>query len=315
MKLSKIIFVLFILIIIFEFILVFHESIQNEKQYRNIHCFYKDFLFLCSDIEKEILRKDNQKWKISTNTFGERITKNTLKTKEHHQEIWFIGDSISLGYLVNDEQSAPYLLDLKQKIPVRNLGVDSIGTIGILERLKKGLKDHPDITIEHLVWIYNTSDFTDDIIYNKKKWYHKLSFKIHYTISKYSNIYNLFLLLKKQQQNELPETQEISDEILNQTHITYQNIKLLKEYIQNESRIKNFIIILYPGMRHNKLPDIDSPIINSLEKFLKENNINYYKIFKEFEIANQPYLIFDGHPSEEGYEIFTKILIDHLKLL
>ncbi len=315
MKLNKIIFIVLFLYLGIEFLLSFHLEIKNEKLYRNIHCFYKNFLFLCPNKEVQILRKDKKFWKVSTNTFGERITRNTLKDQEYNKEIWFIGDSISFGYLVNDEESVPYLMGLKQTLPVRNLGVDSIGTIGILERLKKGIEDHPDLTIEHLIWIYNTSDFTDDVIYHKKKWFHHIGFKIHYTISKYSNIYNLFLLLKKQGQNALPEPQEITEDIWNHTHITFENIKLLTNYIKNEPKIKNFLIVLYPGMKQNKKPDVDSPILISLEKFFKKHNINFYKISKEFEEAKSPYIEYDGHPSEEGYKIITSILIDYLKLL
>jgi lysophospholipase L1-like esterase len=61
-----------------------------------------------------------------------------------------------------------------------------------------------------------------------------------------------------------------------------------------------------------KKPDIDSPITLSLLKFFQEQEIPHRDVFQEFLKANQPYFTFDGHPSEEGYKIFTEVLIDQI---
>ncbi|GIX40892.1 MAG: hypothetical protein KatS3mg129_0625 [Leptospiraceae bacterium] len=292
--------------------------IHQLKQYRKLHCFYKNYLFLCPDKKFTFFREDHKQWIVTTNAYGERITKRASGKNQYNQEIWFIGDSISFGYLVSDENTTPYLLDLYQDIPVRNLGVDSIGTLGILNRLQKALKDHPDTKIQYLFWIYNTSDFTDDIIENNQNHIRKSLFFLHYNLGKISNIYNTIFLLKKElsRNNTIPETISINSDIQNFNHITYKNIIKLYKYILSEKRIKNFLIIVYPGMNiKTKKPDIDSTVTLSLYQFLKQQNIPVLNVFSEFTHSQNPYFTFDGHPSEEGYNIFTKVLIAHLKHL
>ena len=306
---------LFLFIILFDFILNILPTIKEQKNYRKIHCFYKNDLFLCPDKTYTFTRKDNQKWTVSTNAYGERISKSTDKNQEYEKEIWFMGDSISFGYLVNNEDTAPYLLNQILNIPTRNLGVDSIGTIGIVNRLNKALEDHPNTQIQTLIWIYNTSDFTDDLKELHRNNIKKHIFYLHYNLAKISNIYNGLLLLKKtsQQESIIPETTIVDPTILNFEHITYKNIKNLYHFINTEKRIKNFLILVYPGMNiATKKPDIDSPITLSLLKFFQEQKIPHRDVFQEFLKANQPYFTFDGHPSEEGYKIFTEVLIDQI---
>ena len=310
----KLIF-LFLFIILFDFILNVLPTIKEQKNYRKIHCFYKNDLFLCPNKTYTFTRLDNQKWTVSTNAYGERISKSTDKNQEYEKEIWFIGDSISFGYLVNNEDTAPYLLNQILNIPTRNLGIDSIGTIGILNRLKKALEDHPNTQIQTLIWIYNTSDFTDDLKELHKNNLKNLIFYLHYNLSKISNLYNGFLLLKKtsQQTSVIPETIIVDPKILNFEHITYKNIINLYHFINTEKRIKNFLILVYPGMDNStQKPDIDSHITLSLLKFFQEQRIPHRDVLQEFLKANQPYFNFDGHPSEEGYKIFTEVLIDHI---
>ncbi len=310
----KLIF-LFLFIIIFDFFLNIFSTIKEQKNYRKIHCFYKNDLFLCPNKTYTFTRQDNQKWTVSTNPYGERISKSTDKNQEYEKEIWFIGDSISFGYLVTNENTAPYLLNHILNIPTRNLGVDSIGTLGILNRLKKALEEHPNTQIQSLIWIYNTSDFMDDL-----KEIHRTNIKnhifyLHYNLAKISNLYNGFLLLKKTSSPTpiIPETIIVDPTILNLEHITYKNIINLYQFIKSEKRIKNFLILVYPGMDiATKKPDIDSPITLSLLKFFQEQKIPHKDVFEEFLKANQPYFTFDGHPSEEGYKIFTEVLIDQI---
>lgn len=315
---KKYIYLTIIFILFLEFLLNYFYTTRDLKNYRKLHCFYKKYLFLCPEENFSLLRKDHKLWKVTTNSFGERITYRTPKKEQYQEEIWFIGDSISFGYLVSDEDTTPFLLDKIQSIPVRNLGVDSIGTLGILERLNYALDIHPNTTIKHLIWIYNTSDFTDDVKELKTNLLKLTIFKIHYTLGKTSNIYNALLYLPKSFQSNtlIPETTIIDKDILNFNHITYKNIQYLYEFILKQNRIKNFLIIVYPGMDPiSKKPDLNSPITLSLYKFLIENKIPVKNVFQEFHHSSNPYFIFDGHPNEEGYKIFTQVLIDHLKHL
>ncbi len=311
----KIIKVILILFIIAEFSLNFNKKIKNQREYKKTHCMVDDYIFLCSNISGYFLREDHQLWKLSTNSFGERITTRTI-SKENQEEIWFIGDSISFGYLVNDENSIPYLLDQSLSIPVRNLGIDSLGTKGILQRLKKGLEDHPETQIQTLIWVYNTSDFYDDIkeLQIQSHTLKSNLFTIHFYLSRHSNIYNSLLYLRNQyRQKKVPEAENITPEIANYTHITFENIKKLIKFIKENQRIKRFLVVIYPGMNiKTKKADLDSKLTQLVYEFFKNHSVEVIDIRKFF-IEENYYFIFDGHPSEKGYQLIMSHLIDHLK--
>lgn len=272
-----------LLVLILEVFLSTKEVIQ-EKNYRKLHCFYEDFLFLCPNQEFVFIRKDQASWKITTNTFGERITPRTKTKEEYPEEIWFIGDSISYGYLVNDEETTPYLLDQNQKIPVRNLGVDSLGTLGILARLEKALKDHQQTIVHSLFWIYNSSDFDDDVWFQHRQSqvFKKKLYFLHYELSKRSSIYTFLLMKRKTTFNVIPEV-NVNPEILDFAHITFQNISSFVAWISTQSRIKEFFVIIYPGMNvQTRTADVESPITKNVVAFLQNQGVKIIDLRDEF---------------------------------
>ncbi len=312
----RFILIFFSFLLFLEFFLRFQEEIFLITQYKKIHCRTEIDLFLCPNIQKQFKRFDNSYWKISTNSFGERITSDTQDSREFLEEIWFIGDSISFGYLVDDEFSVPYLLNTKQQIPVRNLGVDSLGTNGIYRRLHLSLQVHKKTKIQTLIWIYNTSDFYDD---EKEKlfdqFFYRNAYKVHHFLGSNFNLYNSLFWLKRKiiYQNELkvPEIHtEVSDD-----HITFTNISYLVEYIKKNPRIKNFVIVIYPGMDlKTKRPDIKSKVTQKIFDFFKKHQITIVDVRDAFFLSQQsPYFEFDGHPNEVGYQLILLSLIDFLK--
>lgn len=310
-------FVGFFLLLIIEIFLSFKEEIALLGKYKKLHCLEESYLFLCPNKNFSFKRKDNQFWKVTTNTFGERITLRTKDANKYEKENWFIGDSISFGYLVSDENTAPYLLDLMQEIPVRNLGVDSLGSLGIEKRLKESLKKHKNTKIENLFWIYNTSDFLDDQkeMRNFNSSFYKIFYRTHYFFGRYSNIYNALIFLKKDIFNPKVNIPEINVQDVEDDHITFKNIRNLIEFILSNNQIKNFIVIIYPGMNINtKKADIHSKVTEKVYKFFKENYINILDLREEFHNSKKnPYFEFDGHPNEYGYQIIANSLISFLK--
>lgn len=310
-------FIVFFFLFFVEIFLSFKEEINFVGNYKRLHCLEENYLFLCPNKNYIFKRKDSQFWKIATNQFGERITNRTKDANEYERENWFIGDSISFGYLVNDENTAPFLLDLMQKIPVRNLGVDSLGSLGIERRLKEALKKHKDTKIENIIWIYNTSDFLDDQkeFTNLNNSFYKIFYKVHYFFGRYSNIYNGLIFLKNNifvQKINIPEinVQDVEDD-----HITFKNLKNLIQFISLNNQIENFIVVIYPGMNiDTKKADVQSKVTEKVYRFFKKNNINVLDLRLEFfNSKNSPYFEFDGHPNEYGYQIIANSLISFLK--
>lgn len=294
----------------------FHNDVDLMAKYKKVHCAVENDLFLCPNQKYTFKRFDNSYWTLTTNPYGERITSRTKNFTEHLEEIWFIGDSISFGYLVDDEFSVPFLLDKELITPVRNLGVDSLGTNGILRRLQQSLDIHKTVHIKTLLWIYNTSDFLDDEkeLRLSDSIFYKNLYSAHYYLGRNFHLYNsIFWFKKKVFQKQISEIPEIQTQIPEE-HITFSNIKRLIEFINQSSRIQKFVVIIYPGMNiKTKKPDIDSKVTEKVFLFFKNNQIPVLDVRKAFSLSNKSlYFEFDGHPNEEGYKIIQTSLIDFL---
>ncbi|MFN3603536.1 MAG: SGNH/GDSL hydrolase family protein [Leptonema sp. (in: bacteria)] len=308
-----------VLILLLDFFLKFNEAVDLLTQYKKFHCLREDYLFLCPDRSHRFKRGDNHFWKVSTNSFGERITLKTQGNKEYPLEVWFIGDSISFGYWVDDEFTVPYLLEKIQNLPVRNLGVDSLGTRGIQKRLEVALQEHSKTKIQNLIWIYNTSDFLDDEkqLSISKNHVLKIFYKIHYLLGRNSNLYNALWWLRKnfffKQDLEVPEIQE---SVVSEEQITFKNIQILIDFVRSNPRILNFLVIVYPGMNlQTKKPDIHSKTTEMVYQFFRKNQIQVLDVRKSFLDSKEIlYFEFDGHPNEKGYALIAKSLIDFLRL-
>lgn len=71
-----------------------------------------------------------------------RITRplNSYKFKDNRKEIWLLGDSVTYGWSVNDEESYPWLLQERfQDYQIVNFGVNGYGTLQSLIQLRMAL--------------------------------------------------------------------------------------------------------------------------------------------------------------------------------
>ena len=77
---------------------------------------------------------------VSHNTEGYRIT-SSIDTSSSYPELWILGSTIAHGWLVNDQETFPFLLQSKlDSLKVKNFAVDKYGLVHNYLLLKKMLK-------------------------------------------------------------------------------------------------------------------------------------------------------------------------------
>jgi len=119
---------------------------------------------LCPNADERFAHPFGFRFRVRTNERGERIVPDQPEPHKTVCRVWFIGDSIGMGYGVDDSATAAALLARETGCRVRNLSVDSLGSFGALRRFRTALRDaqtHPDL----VVWNFHPSDFQDDALY------------------------------------------------------------------------------------------------------------------------------------------------------
>lgn len=292
-----------------------------ERQYRSAHCFEQSYLLLCPSVQGTFLRPDGSFWTMTVDDRGERIVP---ESKPGQPEIWWIGDSISMGYLLDDENTTPFAF-AAAGYNVRNLGSDSLGTKGIAFRLYQALKaneqeHHP--APQHIFWIYNTSDFVDDLkdLRFESNLLYRLAFRLHYELSRRSALY-LLIRSKPADMNQLPPGFDAAPP---DDHPTFVNLKSLAREVA--ARGLSLTILVYPGMNpETGGPGVEDPTTAKLIEFLRENRIvtNGHPVFDVIDLredfvrlqqnGQSPYIKLDGHPNDIAARLFAETAYRYLK--
>lgn len=292
-----------------------------ERQYRGAHCFEQSYLLLCPSAQGRFLRPDGSFWTMTIDDRGERIVP---ESKPGQPEIWWIGDSISMGYLLDDENTTPFAF-AAAGYNVRNLGSDSLGTKGIAFRLHQALKanelEHQPVP-QHIFWIYNTSDFVDDVkdLRFESNPLYRLAFRLHYELSRRSALY-LLIRSKPADMNQLPPGFDAAPP---DDHPTFANLKSLSAEVA--ARGLSLTILVYPGMNpETGGPGVEDPTTAKLVEFLTENRIvtNGHPVFDVIDLredfvrlqqsGQSPYIKLDGHPNDIAARLFAETAYQYLK--
>nr|WP_246052879.1 SGNH/GDSL hydrolase family protein [Leptospira semungkisensis] len=261
-------------------------------------------------------------YRVRTNSLGERITaeKNASLNQE---QIWILGDSVAMGYLVFDENSLPWILqkDLKDKgqdLLVRNLAVDAVGSLGIQERLKEILENsNPPKTA---YWIYHISDFTDSfqeerLIGSEKK---RILVQVSYYLSRYSATYNSLKVLYERYKPESAENLVIpsSGSILSKDHP--HRLALLSLFnFAKEHRVP-LVLVLLPEPKGNYEPFVDSELVKEVREIAMDSDTRVLDLQKEIydlwkKERKEIFLPLDGHPNEYLYGFISAILAKEIR--
>lgn len=277
------------------------------------HCLHTDWILvvLCKNTKERFEHPEGFSFWITTNQEGERLTPDIVSPKE----AWVIGDSISMGYGMDDQRSFPYLLSSGLNWKVRNLAIDSLGSAGIQQILSEKLnvsKKKPDI----IFWIFSPSDFVDDPIWFKLKTnlFYRTVYITQFIAGKYFYTVNLAkYILEKLKFSYKVNDYKNSAFILPETnHITFFYIsKTIQLAKQNKIPI---YIFLYPD-RNLSLADSQTNKIlnNKIANWIQENGGNCVNMESFFENSSTNYYLPEGHPNENAALLFVQFALEIVK--
>ncbi|EMJ97010.1 SGNH/GDSL hydrolase family protein [Leptospira sp. WS58.C1] len=335
----------FLLYSIFLFLLLeillrlpYFPSVQFRLEDKKLHClvetsgnlFSIPWMRLCPNQNLDLFHPEkNIRYHVSTDIRGERLTSavsiddarsNAESTgrssyKTDAPEIWILGDSVALGYLVSDQESLPWALqnelinDKKTEI-VRNLGVDALGSFGIQERLEEVLKTSPPPKVAY--WIYHISDFTDSYreLALQNSGTKKTLVRISYFLSKYSAIFNACKIVYEKYKPESGENLVIpsSGSVLGPDHPHRKAAISFFEFTK-EKKIP-LVLVFLPEPNEKYEPVVDSALVKEVRQIAIDSKIPVLdlqqSIYDYWKKNNQEiFLPKDGHPNPALYRFIA----------
>lgn len=289
---------------------------------KSIHC-YDDkvqAIRLCPNLSQRLDHHLGFSFLVTTDEYGNRITDYSLKNNSDNKKklIWAIGDSLTMGWGVNDKDSFPFLLS-NLGWNVVNLASDSIGSKDVLRILKLILPrsrihyDDSDTKPKAIVWMFSRSDFQDDST-NKP-------YRFVFELGKHSKI----LIMVRSILEKIRLMRDSNDYSYNargedfnppsDNHPTWQALEQIKELAEKEKI--EIIIVLAPDWKYrNSPPDYNSEYF----KYVKSRFIKLgYQILDMTEDYQKDtrqdfYLLNDGHPSQYAYQKIANLLNLKLKV-
>ncbi len=298
--------------------------ISSSVQERRMHCMDRTGLvFLCKNQSRQLQGPGNGKWTLTTNRYGERIThplelapdSPLAESNPTVKEVWVIGDSIAMGYLLSDPYSPPYLLSQLTGVRTRNLGVDSLGTRGIRIRLQNAL-EYRAIVPDHIFWIYNVSDYMDDFREEKllNNSLYRMAYRIHFNLAKASYLYALTRIQPQVTISDsvYSESDETARAQLDPDHPTIQHLREFAAFLKEKDL--PVTVLFYPGMLPSGEPDLQDPYRKQSMDILKEEGIEIMDLSREFAENENMYIPGNGHPTERAASLFASAMAGKLAL-
>ena len=248
--------------------------------------------------------KPNFKGRLKSVEFDTEIITNSdgFRTEELGKGIYVLGDSQTMGYGVEQNDTFTYHISQLLKRNVYNLGVSGYSTKQELELAKRIVKEKE---VEKLIVIFYLGNDVHENCGIIKREINKQGFKTGRTgfISKlkklrvlrfiYSKTYNIY---HNQISNKSTEAYTI--ECLRETE------KILKEFSELDV---NKIFVLLPS-KFQIYNDIER--IGALKNMFKDNNITFIDLSKSFRY--DMYYKHDNHLNKDGHRILSLELYDIL---
>ena len=163
------------------------SGLDFYRKQKQIHRFDETYFIDLEENAKEHIRHflGHYEMNFSTNERGFRATATIDRNKK---QIGCIGDSVVMGFGVNDEETFCYMLNgdyNSSSFQAVNMGVDAYGPAAIAEKLKRHI---PGLNLKLLYYFPTAGDDIDNEMYYKRK-HNALDyylFKIQFLLTKYS---------------------------------------------------------------------------------------------------------------------------------
>ena len=283
------------------------KSIQKKiyfKGYRNIWQNNSD----CTVFDKNLLYKPREGSCIFVNpefntvlNFDKysRIHNPLMPNLEENEHILVLGDSVAMGWGVNDNETFASKLEILTNKKVYNLGVSSYGTKREIKKmfLTPYFKNSDTIIIQ-----YHPNDLDENKNLNYNKVYSKEEFND--VFKKNNQISNFKLILRNYKSSLRLFFSDLNDLLFKEENIEIYDFKENQKYL--EKVIKEHIslqeknlIVIWPIQSWQK-------VINFSEK---NSNIKY----KIIELEKSDFFIIDDHPNKKGHSKIANVLYDLIK--
>ena len=287
---------------------------------------------------------DNSSFRISCNNKNKEFSKN--------YDVFFIGDSFTEGYQVNNDETFVSIIQKKTNLRIANLGVSSYAPTVYLEKIKYYIDKN--YKFKELVIYIDISDIIDETRGYKYKDKKKRKFKNFFRKSFpffYNSLRNIFHIIKKNNNDKKIEKfpfvkkenywdlikfekiflnkgfNDLASWTYNETEISKKGIskslKMMEKLylICKENNIK-FSISIYPWPHQLKYDSRDSKQVKIWKKFCEnkcEKFINNFPAFFDsidekglYETVKTYYLPNDVHFSNKGHYILAENFINSL---
>jgi lysophospholipase L1-like esterase len=262
--------------------LVYVPKINFECEFNNVE--YKTNLNFDEEGRKSNYRK---------------ILKENLTDAEFRKGVVILGDSIAMGYGVNDDQVLSVLLEKKIKRPVYNLAVSSYATDREIIRLSKSKLIN---YVDTIVIFYSENDIGENLATNN--------------LSAKKNAQDTFNVLIS---NQVDLFSRIRKMVRYAIQIPLQELRRKTYYIDWREHEEQFIKVLrrYPFIHEKKIYVIVAPPSLDRRNYYKNFSPKYYKEYKlEFlyiQNETKDYYLIDGHPNYKGHEKLADFIYSKLK--
>ena len=281
---------------------------------KRLHCLDSNgAVGLCADQRIHFRHPLGFEYTVSTDTLGERATGTDRNPRA--PEVWFIGDSIAMGYGLNDDQTAAAMLAHQSGLRVRNLGVDALGAGAIGRRLRSRLEreQSPPMLV---AWPFHASDFQDDLQDASTDPLRRILGQIIFLIGRHSALVNGVRLMAEElglvgtpnryvepTAPQAPPVEPAGD------HPTYRHIAEIGTMLQK--RGVRCVFLLYPEIdRVNGRASRSTPLKNRAALVAAENGaivVDLRARFADYS-GSDLYLARDGHPSVAANRYFADAL-------
>jgi len=283
------------------------KSIQKKiyfRGYRNIWQYNKK----CTSYDENLLYKPKTgKCKFNNPEFSTHLTfdkmsrTHNLKNNYNPDDdyILVLGDSIAMGWGVNDNETFSFLMEKNLKQKVYNLGVSSYGTVREIKKMKLSplYNDSKKIIIQyHPNDLYENRELDYNKVYSKEEYddiyeakYHELDL-IKFILKNFKTSLRLFF-------------SDINDIIFKEENIEKINFDEDKKYLEKiikeniDVKYKEIIVVLViaPYQKVINFPNSDSEI-----KYLL------------IELEDSDFFNIDEHPNTKGHLNIAKKLLNLL---
>ncbi|MCE9598038.1 MAG: hypothetical protein K8S54_08725 [Spirochaetia bacterium] len=316
-KLLRALGLLALLVVVLETALQFSPAVQFYLLEKRLHCAADFYLRLCPAQAITFHHPSGFSYTITTDQVGERITSRNPPSASDTNEIWILGDYIAMGYGVSDAESFPYLIQTNPGIfhagaeglhtRIRNLGVDSMGTVAMADVLQK-TQGQPS----YIFWPFSPSDFIDDPseLARQSSLSKRLAFRFRTRIARHSAILAMLKHLRESGRRDA----YLTGSVVTRDHPTFQGILRLNQIAKDKH--SRLCVVLYQDVEAGgSRPAKSDPIREDVSRFLSENSICTVDARPEFLSynGNDLYLANDGHPAQAAQKLLADAILHFLK--